>query len=266
MVLIERPEPPLDRLGALVATLRPEAASCAPDDPAATLVVTAGALVLRLAPAAPEPGGLAAARVTCAAPLADALRGAPARLVLDRAGRPALDAVAAALAAEAQAARCGGRAVAARLAEALFVLALRHAVDAWAGGGGLLAGLADPRLHRALTAVHDAPAAAWSVERLAEAAGMSRSRFMARFAQVMGETPMAYVAGWRMAQARAALSGGAPVKAAARLAGFGSTAAFSRAWRRRHGAPPTGTARRSAPRAGPGDRPTPFKLPAGGEA
>jgi transcriptional regulator GlxA family with amidase domain len=246
MMLIERPEARPDRLAALVATLRPEATPCAPEDPAATLVVTADALVLRLTPAAPEAFGIAAARVVCAAPLADALRGAPARFVLDRAGCPALDAAAAALTAEAQAARCGGRVVAARLAEALFVLALRRAVDAGAGGGGLLAGLADPRLHRALTAVHDAPDAAWSVERLAGTAGMSRSRFTARFAQVMGETPMAYVAGWRMAQARAALAGGAPVKAAAHLAGFGSTAAFSRAWRRRHGGPPTGAARDSS--------------------
>lgn len=239
-MLIDRPEPRPDRLATLVATLRPAATPCAPDDPAATLVVTADALVLRLGPAAPEPGGLAAARVACAAPPAEALRGAPARLVLDRAGCPTLDAAAAALTAEAQGARCGGRAVAARLAEALFVVALRRAVDAGAGGGGLLAGLADPRLRLALTAVHDAPDAAWSVERLAETAGMSRSRFTARFAQVMGETPMAYVAGWRMAQARAALAGGAPVKAAARIAGFGSSAAFSRAWRRRNGAPPTG--------------------------
>jgi AraC-like DNA-binding protein len=69
--------------------------------------------------------------------------------------------------------------------------------------------------------------------------GISRSRFTARFSGVMGATPMAYVAGWRMAQARAALAGGARVKAAARVAGYSSTVAFSRARCRRTGAPPS---------------------------
>jgi transcriptional regulator GlxA family with amidase domain len=208
------------------------------------VVVTEAALVLRPAGGAgAEPGGLVAAHIACVRPLPDVLRTPTVRLVIGRAGCEALESTASALVVEAAHNRCGGAAVAERLAEALFVLALRRAIETGVADSGLLAALADARLHRALTAFHDAPDRPWTVDSLAETAGMSRSRFTARFAQVMGDTPMGYVSGWRMAEARAALGSGAQVKSVARRAGFGSTAAFSRAWRRRFGTPPTSGAR-----------------------
>jgi transcriptional regulator GlxA family with amidase domain len=71
--------------------------------------------------------------------------------------------------------------------EVLLVEALR-----WAGGdhstdpAGLLAGLRDPSLARALTAMHADIRADWTVARLAGIAGMSRSAFSAKFGSVVG--------------------------------------------------------------------------------
>ncbi|MEX2695599.1 helix-turn-helix transcriptional regulator [Rhizobium mongolense] len=64
---------------------------------------------------------------------------------------------------------------------------------------------------------------------------MSRSHFMAMFRDVVGTTPQAYLTGWRLILARRKLARGAKVKAVARQVGFGSAAAFSRAFFRKFG-------------------------------
>lgn len=63
---------------------------------------------------------------------------------------------------------------------------------------GLLRTLKDPRLSRALEQVHKAPAAPWTIDSLSKSAGLSRSRFSARFRQLAGVAPMVYVTRWRM--------------------------------------------------------------------
>lgn len=103
---------------------------------------------------------------------------------------------------------------------------------------GVLAGLADPRLAKALTALHEAPRRAWSLEDLADAAGMSRTRFAAHFRAVVGKTPMDYLTGWRMTLARQLLAKGKPVKSVAAQVGYDSAAAFSRVFARVTGRPP----------------------------
>ncbi len=60
--------------------------------------------------------------------------------------------------------------------------------------GGTLAGLADPRLAKALIAIQDDPALQWSLTSMAELAGMSRARFAVKFREVTGETPADYLA------------------------------------------------------------------------
>ncbi|WP_312891169.1 helix-turn-helix domain-containing protein [Rhizobium laguerreae] len=64
---------------------------------------------------------------------------------------------------------------------------------------------------------------------------MSRSHFMALFRDVVGTTPQAYLTGWRLVIGRRKLSKGATVKTVARQVGFGSAAAFSRAYFRKSG-------------------------------
>ncbi|NRP73956.1 RCS-specific HTH-type transcriptional activator RclR [Ensifer psoraleae] len=148
---------------------------------------------------------------------------------------PALRDTTAAFLAEALESRCGRSAALNRLCEVMVLLILRSAIDRGATRPGLLAGLSHPALHRALAAMHDAPTRSWNSEELAAAAGMSRSHFMALFRDVVGTTPLAYLTGWRLTIARRKLSKGAKVKAVAREVGFGSAAAFSRAYLRKFG-------------------------------
>lgn len=115
-----------------------------------------------------------------------------------------------------------------RLFEYLMVQLMRHVIDDGLVDGGVLAGLGDARLARALTAMHDAPGRPWALDDLAEISGMSRTRFAAHFRQVVGSTPIDYLARWRMMIAQDLLRKGRPIKAVAAAVGYESPAALSR--------------------------------------
>lgn len=140
--------------------------------------------------------------------------------------------------AEIQSARCGRQVALDRLCELIVLMILRKAIDAGTTEPGLLAGLSHPSLHRAIVAIHDDPAKPWRIESLAEISGLSRSRFMDLFPQIVGTTPAAYLYSWRLALGRRQLMRGDPVKLVARRVGFGSAAAFSRAYSRTFGQSP----------------------------
>jgi len=109
---------------------------------------------------------------------------------------------------------------------------------------GLLRGMREPALARALRAMHSDVRGEWTVAELASLAGMSRSAFAARFSQTLGCAPMEYLSRWRMALAQDSLSRG--VKSLDRLAeeiGYESASAFSTAFRRRLGCSPGAFAR-----------------------
>jgi AraC-like DNA-binding protein len=148
---------------------------------------------------------------------------------------------------EALAQRPGRDLVVERLVEVVLVEALRfRPVDATARPG-LLDGLADPRLARALRCVHADPARDWTVASLAREAGLSRSTFSERFAHKVGMAPMAYLMQWRMALARDMLQRDAvPLETVAATIGYQSASAFSTAFRREVGRPPGRFARAAA--------------------
>lgn len=98
--------------------------------------------------------------------------------------------------------------------------------------------LGDARICRAVEAVHRAPAAPWSVASLARQAGLSRSRFASRFAELAGVGPMTYVLKWRMNLAARALRGTDSVAEVAERVGYDSVPAFSRAFKRCLGVAP----------------------------
>lgn len=104
---------------------------------------------------------------------------------------------------------------------------------------GWLGALADPRIGAALTRLHGDLARRWTVESLAAEAGMSRTAFAQRFKQLVGATPLDYLARWRMAVARTALQGGAEsiAQIAGRI-GYQSETAFSMAFKRWTGESP----------------------------
>lgn len=127
----------------------------------------------------------------------------------------------------------GGRQAALdHLFDYLLILVVRAVIAAGDTSPGVLAGLADPRLARALTAMHEQPGRPWTVERLADAAGMSRTRFAAQFRAVVGRPPLDYLTGWRMTLAHQQLAAGKPVKTVAAAMGYDSPAAFSRVFHR----------------------------------
>ncbi|MDY0021488.1 AraC family transcriptional regulator [Arenimonas caeni] len=131
---------------------------------------------------------------------------------------------------EAFALRCGRQVLVDRLFDAVLVLLLRHLLDSGHIKDGPLAGLGHPQLAKALVAMHDEPASPWTLETLAARAGMSRSRFAEVFAQVVGETPAAYLAQYRITLAKDALLRGEGLERIAQQVGYGSAAALSRAF------------------------------------
>lgn len=125
-----------------------------------------------------------------------------------------------------------------RLLELLIIEALRS-VPGTIAEPGLLRGLADARLAKALRQIHADPSASLSIQKLAAAAGMSRSTFFARFSSEVGFSPMEYVAAWRMALARDMLSADKITMAElSRALGYQSASAFSVAFTRHVGTPP----------------------------
>ncbi|MET3858539.1 AraC family transcriptional regulator [Rhizobium sp. OAE497] len=130
--------------------------------------------------------------------------------------------------------------VASRLADILVVEALRAlSVDSDRSRLGWLGAISDPRLGRALRAVHRDVAAPWTVAALAEVAGMSRAAFSAKFTHQVGRPPLAYLRHWRLTLARSLLrKGGASVDEIARRVGYTSQSAFGNAYRQAFGTSP----------------------------
>lgn len=137
--------------------------------------------------------------------------------------------------------RCGSRLLANRLFEVVLIQVLRWIIDHPAQARvsqGMLMGLSDPRLAKSLVALHRAPQQAWSLERMASIAGMSRSAFAAAFKASTGTTPAAYLLDWKLSVAGSLLRSGRSVKQVALDLGFADAPTLSRAFRRRTGSSP----------------------------
>ena len=137
-------------------------------------------------------------------------------------------------------ARPGTHAVLCKLSELLFVEAVRSYVDTLEGpAGGWLVALKDRYVSAALALMHGRPERPWTLDLLADRVGVSRSMLAERFVRLMGQAPMQYLSQWRLHLAADALaSSHNATKRIASDAGFGSTAAFSRAFKREFGVPP----------------------------
>jgi len=135
----------------------------------------------------------------------------------------------------------GGDVVASRLADIIVVQAIRSwLAETHSERVGWFAAVNDERIGPALLAIHSNPGHPWDVASLARVAASSRSLFSARFSQLVGETPIAYLTRWRMDKARLLLSrSDLSVAETARQVGYGSEASFSRAFTRTVGSPPS---------------------------
>jgi AraC-like DNA-binding protein len=143
--------------------------------------------------------------------------------------------------------RPGADAVITRLADILFVEALRAHLSSPTGRrSGLAVALRDARVGRALSLIHRKLNVQLSVGRLAREAGMSRTAFALRFAELIGESPVKYATRCRMDHAAALLRSGEDALAdvAARV-GYESEVGFGRAFKRMVGVSPAAYRRRS---------------------
>ncbi len=151
--------------------------------------------------------------------------------------RPSLDM----LFAETDRVRCGSRLLADRLFEVVLIQLLRWVIDhpqAVGVSSGLVMGLSDPRLARALVALHATPQDDWTLVRMAAVAGMSRSAFAEIFKTVTGTTPSAYLTDWRLTLASTLLRAGQPQKLVAAELGFSTASSLSRAFKQRFATSP----------------------------
>jgi AraC-like DNA-binding protein len=108
------------------------------------------------------------------------------------------------------------------------------------GGKGWLAGLGDRFVGRALALVHGRPSEPWTVERLGRHVGLSRSALAERFGDVMGEPIFGFLTRWRLHMAAEfLLTTSRPIATIAHEAGYESAGAFSAAFKRVFGKPPS---------------------------
>jgi len=134
----------------------------------------------------------------------------------------------------------GSGLVLAKLAELLFVETLRRYINTLPPDQtGWLAAARDPVIGEALALLHKEPADPWTVSNLARRVGLSRTRLTERFGHFLGESPMAYLAQWRLKLGAEILqSTEDSVAEVAAAVGYGSEAAFNRAFKREFKFPP----------------------------
>src|SRR5258708_2770799 len=150
------------------------------------------------------------------------------------------------LAAEMEAQDMGSSVVISRLADIIFVQAIRvYAASEECSEPGWLRALSDRQISLTLHSIHENFQKPWTVATLASEAGMSRSAFAVRFKEVVGEPPLEYLTRWRMRKASQLLRGeDHKLAEVANLVGYDSEGAFSKAFKRGLGVSP-GTYRRN---------------------
>lgn len=144
------------------------------------------------------------------------------------------------LAREAESIQPGGEAVMTSLADVLVVQVLRSWLrTSDPSATGWLSALRDPHVGRALGRMHARLDHDWTLVELAREANMSRSSFAERFTALVGESPMRYLAGWRLQQAHAELTSTTDsIASISSRVGYTSEASFGRAFKRHHGSTP----------------------------
>ncbi|WP_437679236.1 AraC family transcriptional regulator [Sorangium sp. So ce131] len=143
------------------------------------------------------------------------------------------------IAAESASSRPGSHVVLTRIADVVFVQALRAFIERLPhDAGGFLRALREPHIGQALGLMHQQLEHPWTVETLASKCGLSRSAFAERFKQIVGEPPLGYLTRRRMERATELLRTGSTLADVARRTGYSSEAAFSHAFRQWAGTPP----------------------------
>lgn len=167
------------------------------------------------------------------------VRALPGLMLVPLANAPGMKAILDVFFDEAFHAKQGQSAALRRLAELVLILTIRHALEKGMLQSGMMSGLADVRLSKAIQAIHERPAEAWTLHSMAETAGMSRARFAHHFLQVVGAPPGDYLNQWRISIAQSLLLQGKPMGVIADEVGYSSATALTRTFTARVGLSPT---------------------------
>ena len=162
--------------------------------------------------------------------------------------------------AEARSPRPGGAGVLAKLAEVLFIEVLRlHMNEQQGSHKGWLAGVGDRIVGAALKALHNRPAHPWTLDELAQRAGLSRTALAERFRDAMGDTPLNHLRTVRMQRAMQLLADGSQrLEAVASAVGYQDAFGFSKVFKRTVGLSPKEFRQRNA-----AERSSPWRFQAG---
>ncbi|MEU8526487.1 MULTISPECIES: AraC family transcriptional regulator [Streptomyces] len=161
---------------------------------------------------------------------------------------PELSAAVQLLGAELENPRIGSSGIVPTLIDSLLLYILRAWLESQppAAAAGWAAALGDSAVAPALAAIHADPSVAWTVDALADRAGLSRAAFARRFTALVGEPPMAYLTRWRMTTAARLLRESEdPLTVVAARTGYGSEYAFAKAFKREYGQAPGGYRRQA---------------------
>ena len=134
--------------------------------------------------------------------------------------------------------RCGRQPMIDRLTDIFLIQVLRHVLEEGLVEHGMLAGLSHPQLVKVMNAIHEQPQENWSLEKLADIAAMSRSKFAELFRSIVGQPPGDYISDWRVAVAQGLLKKNKPVGWVANEVGYENGSALARVFRKKTGLSP----------------------------
>jgi len=134
--------------------------------------------------------------------------------------------------------RCGRQPMIDRLTDIFLIQVLRHVLEEGLVEHGMLAGLSHPQLVKVMNAIHEQPQENWSLEKLADIAVMSRSKFAELFRSIVGQPPGDYISDWRVAVAQGLLKKNKPVGWVANEVGYENGSALARVFRKKTGLSP----------------------------
>ena len=146
------------------------------------------------------------------------------------------------------AAEAGTNTIVQALLDMVFTYALREiAAERSKAGHGWSQAVRDPQVRRALTLMHERSAHPWTLDDLAQQAGLSRTALAERFRQAMGDTPLNHLRILRMQRAMRLLSEtDQKLEAVAHAVGYQDAFSFSKVFKRTVGESPKSFRQRDA--------------------
>lgn len=162
----------------------------------------------------------------------------PSVILIGVADAPEIEVIHKLLMDEAFSSRCGKAFGVNQLLQYFVLVVFRYLIRTEAIPAGITKALADERLVKALNSMHAEPERSWTLESLADVAGMSRASFANHFREAAQTTPLEYLTDWRISLAQSKIVRGVPIKTIAKDVGYSSPGAFTRVFTKRMGCSP----------------------------